>query len=934
MADITPLTLVFEFMSPLVVTVVYFILFNKRRNKFIEAFIALMYALTITFNIFYIWFIPVSLSPTFTEIGGTGLMWTFFIDFIFQFVYTLQQYLIWVMVAFFAVLFGMVVLALKLTAQDPLKMRFKNLIGRIVGSEPESDGYSGLRDRLNNITFEGVEPQPLDPEVIGRAWRDAWKDYLIIGLATLLPSIAAYVGDAVSYIAFINTGNVTYLIDPYITGVFIFLTWIYRFGYPASNRIAKGSGMHLGDRDLGKEMMRGVLGWFFRLNILLSIFLIATSVFNAFNAPLLIGSGPTQLGLTEAQITESIIQYFRDGLIYALPPILIAIIILPLVEDFAVVLYKKAFETLAKRKSQDIDTTPKGRGSSIGSGIGVGAIVTGAFLGGVMGATLHFSFNNPLAPGQFRFYPGQVDSFVETLLISPFTNDSLILPVTWTLLMLAIPFAAMLLLGILGHVIRSRAIGSTEIYAFVAGVFVSVVTYFLLPNMDYLLNVIPTPAVIEGELFYRLRPIIGPTTGDLFYRLALQYIVNLPTYVFTALFIMYYMEYREKWRVQIGEESESILNLESRDVYQAVGMFVGGLVIAIVAVFALALMLNPGLLLNTLAGLFSEIGDPNGLEGVLAWIAEVEYHTPFIIIAEHNIIRTLIMLVFGPMFWAAVLWLVGVKKTAEESSVARIGLVTTGVGIVATFLWTYFDMSRGVFTPAPPLNWMIPLHIQDPWSLAAQMGLRAIVVFGVLALVFAIVIGARASSRKGTGAWWFPLFLSIFALEYFIYDDQFTLIAVIVMPMFLAILYKGVFFGREKVRREDILLTYIKFSFMSIAIAEVLSTALIIGGISIVDATFAGTALPFLSSILPHAVIEIPTFLIAAAISLRISKNLWPSVEQETWEEIPTNTKALVTDERTWRIYLLIVFFLLISALIEAFITPLIVEWVITHLVV
>jgi uncharacterized membrane protein SpoIIM required for sporulation len=276
--------------------------------------------------------------------------------------------------------------------------------------------------------------------------------------------------------------------------------------------------------------------------------------------------------------------------------------------------------------------------------------------------------------------------------------------------------------------------------------------------------------------------------------------------------------------------------------------------------------------------------------------------------------------------------LVGVKKTAEESSVAKIGLALTGVGIVATFLWTYFDMSRGVFTPAPQLNWAIPLHIQDPWSLAAQMGLRAIFVFGVLALIFALLIGSRVSSGKGTGAWWFPLFLSIFALEYFIFDDQFTLIAIIVMPMFLAALYKGVFFGREEVRSEDILLTYIKFSFMSIAIAEVLSTALIIGGISIIDATFAGTALPFLSSILPHAVIEIPTFLIAAAISLRIAKNLSPSIEQENWEVVPMKTRALLSDERTWRIYLLIVFFLLVSALIEAFVTPIIIEWVLTVL--
>ncbi len=862
-------------------------------------------------------------------------MWAFLLDLIFQFSYTLQQYLIWVMVSFFAVLFGMVVLALKLSLQDPLKMRFSNLIRRIVGSEPESDGYSGLRDRVDHITFEGVEPQPLDPEVVGKAWRDAWKDYLIIGLATIVPSIGAYVGDIVPYVGWLSSGELRFLPNPYVLGVFIFLTWIYRFGYAGSNRIARGSGIKLGDRDIGGEMMRGVLGWFFRLNILLSAFILITSILNALSAPILINSPLDPvfpgLGLSQDAIWGFIYVYFIDGLTFALPPILFAIIILPLTEDFAVVLYKKTFDGLTKAKSKISQMSWKRSAGNFGGSLSVGAIVTGAFVGAVMAVTLHFAFNTPPF-GQFLFYPGEVDGSVVNLVLSPFDNASLVLPITWTLMMLAIPFGCMLLIGVLGHIVRSRTKGGAEIYALIAGVTVAVATYFLLPGMDYLLNVLPTPAVLDGLVFYRLRPIIGPPTGNILFRLALQYIVNLPTYVFSSLFVMYFLEYRGKWREQTGEESDSILNLEAKDVSQAAGMFVGGLVIAIAGVFALAIMLDPGMLINTLAGLFSEIGDPNGLEGVLAWITEVEYNTPFLIIAEHNIIRTLMMLVFGPMFWSAILWLVGVKKTAEESSVARIGLALTGVGIVATFLWTYFDMFRGAFTPAPPLNWMIPLHIQDPWSLAAQMGLRAIVVFGVLALIFALVIGSRVSSGRGSGAWWFPLFLSLFAMEYFIYDDQFTLIAVVVMPMFLAALYKGVFMGREEVRREDILLTYIKFSFMSIAIAEVLSTALIIGGISIIDATFAGTALPFLSSIIPHAVIEIPTFLIAAAIALRVSKNLWPSVEQENWEEIPSKTRALLSDERTWRTYMLIVFFLIVSALIEAFVTPLIVEWVITVL--
>ncbi|MFW9800431.1 MAG: hypothetical protein ACFFD9_08340, partial [Candidatus Thorarchaeota archaeon] len=260
MAELTLLTLVFEFLSPLIVTLVYLIFFSKRSNKFIEAFIALMYVKTITFFLFWIWSIPElgAVIPGFDPwINGGGLTWLLITDLVFQFTATLQEYLTWVMVSFFAVLFGMVVLALKLTLQDPLKMRFKNLIGRLAGTEPESDGYSGLRDRLENITFEGVEPQPLDPEVQSRAWRDAWKDYLVIGLATIIPSIFAYNGDIVPYILFQSGHPIGPEVVPnlYVLGVLIFLTWIYRFGYPASNRLAKGAGMKLGGRDLGGEMM-------------------------------------------------------------------------------------------------------------------------------------------------------------------------------------------------------------------------------------------------------------------------------------------------------------------------------------------------------------------------------------------------------------------------------------------------------------------------------------------------------------------------------------------------------------------------------------------------------------------------------------------------------------------------------------------------------
>ena len=149
--DLTLLTIMFEFVPPLIVTLVYFIFFGKRKSKFIEAFIVLMYLKTVTFFIVNIYLAGAGVGPGFDPAVNTPLLsWLLLTDMLFQFVTSLQEYMIWVMVSFFAVLFGMVVLAAKLALQDPLKMRFKNLLRAITRREPETDGYTGLRDRVNN----------------------------------------------------------------------------------------------------------------------------------------------------------------------------------------------------------------------------------------------------------------------------------------------------------------------------------------------------------------------------------------------------------------------------------------------------------------------------------------------------------------------------------------------------------------------------------------------------------------------------------------------------------------------------------------------------------------------------------------------------------------------------------------------------------------
>ena len=855
---------------------------------------------------------PITLANP--AVDTSGFSWVLLTDLIYQFAVSLQSFLTWILIAFYAVLFGMVVLGVKLLLQDPLKMRFSNVIRRITKREPESDGFRGFRDRVNNIRFEGVEPQPLDPEVQAKAWSSAWKDYVIIGLATLIPSISAYVGTLPQYIDQINHPEF-YISHPellpsnYYLGVFVFLTWIWRFGYPASNRIAKGAGLRLGDRDIGSEMMRGVLGWFFRLNILLTLYTIITQAFTA-------------LSSNVENIAAIVFEYYLKGLLLAFPPILFAVIVLPLVEDFAVVFYKRLFEALINAKAKIRSLNIRNSIVNSFSAVSVGFLISIAFIGAVIAATMNFTVGAALFPRQLG------DSVKNAILNAP--NLSMLLPpVVWTLMMLGIPFAFMLLIGILGHMVRKRLNAGIETFAFFSGFTLSMVTYYVLSGMDYILAYFTSSVNYAGETIYRLIPFPEPPKDiDFFWRIASQFVINLPMYIFTVLFILYFFEFREKWKETTGEIGGPLVNVHKQDIIESTLMFFGGLVVSLVGVLAITLTLqNPGWVLDLLQLLFAKIGDPDGLEAILipkfpdgTGIPPLSRLDPggwFVVIAEHNIIRTFLMLIIGPVFWSAILWFAGVKKQESEQKIGTWSVVLLILCGAITVVWTQFDAINNLFNRFDPLL-----------GFTAQMGFRSIIVFGIPVLLIGLYVLFRYVSGKGIGGWWFPLFILLFAIEYFIYDDQFTLIALIVLPFFLAGGYRLIRGNRtieQTGKQEDFIITFIKFSLMSLAIAEVLSTALILGGIAIIHLFWGGDAWWFIKTIIPHAVVEIPVFLLAAAAAIRISKDLWPTIEAENWEEVPAQTRGLLADERTWRTYALIAFFLIIAALIEAYVTPLVV---------
>ena len=279
----------------------------------------------------------------------------------------------------------------------------------------------------------------------------------------------------------------------------------------------------------------------------------------------------------------------------------------------------------------------------------------------------------------------------------------------------------------------------------------------------------------------------------------------------------------------------------------------------------------------------------------------------------------------GPVFWSLVLWLVAVQhEDPSQKRIASTSVAITAIGAVSAFIWTELDLRTGVFIPSSEFPW----DPNFPWTYAAQLGLRAAIILGVIFLAYFLVLLFNSAGGKRVGGWWFPPIAALFAIEYFVYDDQFTLIALVILPIILAVFYRGIYSNKPEVKEESMLITYIRFSLMSLAIAEVLSTALWVAGIGTIQA-LAGTGLHYLASILPHAIIEIPAFLFAAAAALRIARDLAPSVRGQEWNVIPTKTLSLITDPRTWRTYILIIFFLIIAALIEGFVTPVVLDWVI-----
>ncbi len=797
------ITLLWDLLPFISLAILYGLLFRKQRNRYVEAFLLIMVIDVILKDLLYF------ISPNFIFRGSNGnpdypdsgnslstLWWLFVINFMYQFNTAMQEFWYWIMISFFSAIFGILLIFLRITLIMPLQTFGKNILNRIRRRPLEKLEYPKMRDRFRNLSVDTGSESPYDPEVVEKTFSESWRDYLIIGLVTLLPT------------ALFGYNLITSGTNIYVLNALIFAIFIYRFGYPAANRLAKGANVRVGSRNIGEEMMKGTTGIFFKFNITITIL-------SAIIIPFISGAVGTGYFIN---LMFAVLDFVR--------PILFAIILLPLIEPYS----KKFFEKLLKF-SMNFKTYVRGAFS-------IGAIksLIVAFIAGT--ATFLIAFVT-MASLTLTLTSAHIlipdNTFMNNLVNALKTPDFFMshLPqYIWVVGIVFILLVLKLLLGVIGYKFSDIFKVRKEILALLTGLSTMAGLMILTPDIDFFLTTYWSLINYMGTTFQYVRITIELAPKGPEYmvsRMLMAIIVDGSIWTFTALFIMYYLYYRKQWAIQTGKIESAFLNLTRKEVYTI-------LKVALFAVIVTALFVIPMSYLsiaetNTLINwILYEIAMPEGLEALLMF-------SPFVIIFEHNSIRSLLMIFIGPVMWATIfqMYLMYSKKNPEVSNNRR--------------------------------NIM-----------------------------------------------WFIGTIIILILEYFAYDDQFTYLALFVVPIMPAA-YDSL------VKKKDFLIQFVKYSLWALPAVEVMSTMFWITG-KFVIRSLAGELFQSILYIVPHGIIELPAFFFAAAAGKKLADKVSPYIDSEDYAAFIEHTKEEVKDPTVWRSYFMVLILFIISALIEAYLRP------------
>lgn len=642
----TDLTLIFELGPPLIITLFLLLFIRSSIYKRICTTLILVLWASVSVGLLRVFGFGVTGNDVWSGwIGSSqgvdeGVILAQFGLSVFQSVaFILEQLLLWGFVAFFAVIIGSIYL-------------FVTVLRKKGGS---------LSEKMSKVSFKTTE-NPL----VGKFDVDGLEKYLIIGLVTMPSMVTISLGMSMAGVSVFSINVVYYVL------------LFYRFSLMAYARIARKADLHIDKEDIGAKYEKRMIGWFTILNLFISAATLGYTLLFTTVPP---------YALAEITVVE-------------LQSLLVAILVLPFVEGFAVLFFSRFWRFWARLGTRLRGINGKLALYSVFRGILIGGacfVLFYSILSFVTATTTEFStgvgpiFNVDGGTGSIydlmkkvmeQFNKLATPSYTPTL--PPFAI--LMLPALWALVAIFLfQFIKVLIGGALTH----RGNVAPEYSTVVASIVMGLLIWWIIPTTNFILQPVPVgiatdtglstmtdilvPQPFIGSIFYLYQFV--PTPTDILYILFLDF----PIWIFGSLFFAYFFRFRRAL-IPVKKEAGAF---RADDFFKLFVSFCVVIVASVATLFAI----NPATPLGDFVhGLLSRLWFPNYREQAIFMAVGSSW------IFFHNMIRFLLT-VFAPLLlWVSV---VGIWKYWKDKNgkieiwhvLAIILLVTEALVLVDRFTY-------------------------------------------------------------------------------------------------------------------------------------------------------------------------------------------------------------------------------------------------------
>ncbi|NHI94886.1 MAG: hypothetical protein EAX96_20525 [Candidatus Lokiarchaeota archaeon] len=161
--------------------------------------------------------------------------------------------------------------------------------------------------------------------------------------------------------------------------------------------------------------------------------------------------------------------------------------------------------------------------------------------------------------------------------------------------------------------------------------------------------------------------------------------------------------------------------------------------------------------------------------------------------------------------------------------------------------------------------------------------------------------------------------IAIFIVEYFLFDDQFTISALIILPL----IFGGIIWLIRRIRKqnnnESFINTFLKISIYSIFVAELLTFVFHVANYFVfVPAPFTTTT-EWFTTVAPHLFIELIAIMMGTAIGYFIAVDMRQALDEEGIDGFLDEGEAILSNKKIWKAVLITLVVFVIGGLVEAY---------------